>query len=164
MTSVLASRDHVVAAGFSGLYTIAALQASRPSAVPDEPGVYLLLRDSRSPPVFVARSTGGWFKGRDPSVGKDVLQGAWVPSSQVLYIGKAATQTLRKRLAQYFAFGGGRAVGHWGGRYVWHLADAQSLLVAWKVTEASAARATEKDLIAEFAAAHGKRPFANLVG
>jgi len=61
-------------------------------------------------------------------------------------------------------FGQGKAVGHYGGRYIWQLQDAKDLVVCWKVTLDDEPRVVEKQMIEEFKAAHGgKRPFANLV-
>lgn len=58
-------------------------------------------------------------------------------------------------------FGSGEAVGHWGGRYIWQLEDADQLLFCWKAY--ADAEQLEKALIAAFKKCHdGKRPFANL--
>jgi hypothetical protein len=57
-------------------------------------------------------------------------------------------------------------VGHWGGRYIWQLADAAELLVAWReLDDAGTARNDERRLLERFAELHhGQRPFANLTG
>ena len=58
-------------------------------------------------------------------------------------------------------FGSGKNVGHYGGRYIWQLADSDDLVVCWKCVEDS--RRVEAAMIAEFKKNHnGKRPFANL--
>lgn len=80
----------------------------------------------------------------------------------MIYIGKAAV--LRDRLRGYMRFGEGKPAPHWGGRYIWQLADAKSLLVCWKATPDEAPRLVERRLIQEFCAQYGKRPFANLSG
>jgi hypothetical protein len=63
-------------------------------------------------------------------------------------------------------FGDGEPLGHRGGRLIWQLADADTLLVAWHaITWDEAARDFERRLLAAFAEQHdGRRPFANLTG
>ncbi|WP_301372846.1 hypothetical protein [Streptomyces xanthophaeus] len=54
-------------------------------------------------------------------------------------------------------------VGHWGGPYIWQLADSDALLVAWRPTTEEDAGEAEQDLIDEFEELHGGAlPFANL--
>lgn len=109
---------------------------------------------------------GGWFRGKDPNVAEAVLRANWVENASVLYIGKAGdpgkSATLRSRLTQYLKFGDDKAVGHWGGRYIWQLADAQELCVAWKPLPDGEPSVVETALIAAFSAHYGRRPFANL--
>ncbi|MFJ6294711.1 hypothetical protein ACIQJX_15290 [Streptomyces griseoviridis] len=94
----------------------------------------------------------------------DKLGDAWVDGASVVYIGKAAGQYgLNQRLADYRRHGAGLLAGHWGGRYIWQLADSDALLVAWwPMTEDDAGEA-EQDLIDEFKELYGGAlPFANL--
>ena len=72
--------------------------------------------------------------------------------------------TLRKRIGQYIRFGSGEPVGHWGGRYIWQLEDADNLLFCWRaVKESEDAEEFESELIADFNVQYGGfRPFANL--
>lgn len=154
--------------GFTGFRTIAELRATKLSAVPSGIGVYVIVRPVKSRPGFLKESTGGRFKGRDPNVSQEILQRHWVDDAQVVYIGKAGSAngsaTLKSRLRQYLDFGAGRPIGHWGGRFIWHLHDSDELLVAWKETTDEEPRDVEKRLIREFVQSHGARPFANLVG
>ncbi len=82
----------------------------------------------------------------------------------VVYIGKAAGQDgLNQRLADYRRHGTGLLAGHWGGRYVWQLADSDALLVAWRPMNDDDPGEAEQDLIDEFKELHGgSLPFANL--
>lgn len=109
------------AAGFQGFETVASLRGNRLASVPTERGVYLLLRASPLAPRFLAESTGGWFKGLDPSDSIHALKSKWVKGATVVYIGKVGTETgaatLRSRLRQLLDFGSGKAVGHRGGRF-----------------------------------------------
>ena len=58
-------------------------------------------------------------------------------------------------------FGSGNEVGHWGGRLIWQLADADDLIVCWCETEEDS-RDVERNLIEKFTDEFGDRPFANL--
>jgi hypothetical protein len=131
-----ASIDDVRHSGFDGFVTVSALQASKCCEVPKKPGVYLVLRPTVVRPAFLEASIGGFFKGKNPTVALVRLESKWVESAVVLYIGKAGprTATLKSRLWQYVRFGQGQAVSHWGGRYIWQLADSCDLLVCWKIT------------------------------
>ena len=152
-------------AGFTGWRTWAELRASAFEGIPRPDGTYLVYRPSAAPPTFVAIGTGGHFKGRDPNVPLATLQAEWVPGAHTVYLGKG--DKLRTRVKLYARFGAGEPVAHWGGRYIWQLADADELLVAWRPLGAGAAtaRAEEITLLARFAELHdGRRPFANLTG
>jgi len=154
-------------AGFTGFQTVAELQATKCNAIPKERGVYIFVRDTVEPPTFLETSSGGRFKGRNPAVEIPTLQANWVEGAKVVYIGKAGSltgrATLRSRLWQYMRFGMGDPVGHWGGRYIWQLADAATLLVCWKATPTEEPGGIESGLIQEFKRRHnGKCPFANI--
>lgn len=103
-------------------------------------------------------STGGRFKGRDPKVDAASLNARLAFGSPVLYIGKG--DDLRRRIKQLLRFAAGEPVAHWGGRYLWQLADAELLLIAWR-TELEPL-AAEGELLRDFAAQFGSLPFANL--
>ncbi|HEX5243544.1 MAG TPA: hypothetical protein VFW23_09820, partial [Tepidisphaeraceae bacterium] len=63
---------------------------------------------------------------------------------------------------QYLDFGDGRPIGHWGGRYTWHLTNSENLVVCWKLTPGSVPREVEQRMIREFVSTFGVLPFANL--
>ncbi len=152
--------------GFSGFVSIAGLRRSRLAEVPPQPGVYVVLAPTGLTPDFLPTGTGGWFKSKDPNVATDVLARRWIPDAQILNIGKAGggnRSHLRRRLQQYLEFGAGVPLGHWGGRYIWQLKQAEDLEVCWMTIESNP-REFERELIAEFVDVHGVRPFANLRG
>jgi hypothetical protein len=116
----------------------------------------------KTPVAFLGSNPGGRFKGRDPTVRPDALAGKWIAGCEVVYNGKG--DNIQRRLKQYADFGSGRPIGHWGGRYIWELADADRLLVAWMTRGSDETAAMmEVRLIREFKATHGGRlPFANI--
>jgi len=152
------TRPALEKAGFSGFIRFADLSSTRP---PDLEGIYVVYREGDALPTFGQTSVGGWFKGKDPTVEIRKLEEKWVPGAPVVYIGKAGS--LRKRLDQFRRFGGGQAIGHWGGRYLWQCEDVGEYLVAWLPTQVPA-REVEMQMISRFEAIYGRKPFANLSG
>lgn len=155
-------RTDLEALGFAGWRTWEQLRASELADVPSAPGAYLVFRDALTEPIFLDASPAGHFKGRDPTVSLATLADKWVQGARVVYIGKA--NVLRRRLRQYARFGANDPVGHWGGRFIWQLADSDELLVAWHaISWDEVARGYERRLVRRFAELHdGRRPFANL--
>ncbi|MEU9523577.1 hypothetical protein [Streptomyces sp. NPDC048224] len=146
--------------GFGGFVLFRELPDSN---VPTGHGIYVVIRTDTSPPSFLPTSPAGHLKGRDPSVTADKLSNAWVEGATVVYIGKAAGQDgLKQRLGDYRRHGAGTLAGHWGGRYIWQLADSDALLVAWRPMAENEAGEAEQDLIDEFKEVYGALPFANL--
>ncbi|MFT9527259.1 hypothetical protein ACM0AU_22425 [Mycobacteroides abscessus subsp. abscessus] len=150
--------------GFSGWVPFAEL----PDAdVPTGPGVYVVVRPSDDPPVFLDVSPAGHFKAKAPTVPIAELRALWVPGTRIVYIGKASLGStgrrgLRKRLDEYRRFGAGEPIGHSGGRRIWQLADHDALLVGWRVTTDADAPKAETEMIAQFRERYGVRPFANM--
>lgn len=150
--------------GFVGWRTWDHLRTTDFGEIPAHAATYVIYRPSAREPVFLKTNPGGRFKGKDPTVDRTVLEANWVQGAHTVYIGKA--DLAAKRLKQFARFGAGEPIGHWGGRYIWQLADFHHLLVAWHpISWDEAARMYEKRLLAHFAAlADGSRPFANLTG
>lgn len=158
------SRLELEKSGFVGWSTWAALRATTLADVPAGPAVYVVYRPATSRPAFLSVNPGGHFKEKDPTVPVLELQANWVADSPVIYIGKA--DAARRRLTQFARFGAGQKIGHWGGRYIWQLADsAEQLVACHPISWGEQAKTYEKRLFAHFAELHGgARPFANLTG
>ena len=157
-------RPALEAARFAGWRTWQQLRDSDLTDVPAGPATYVVYRPSGDVPVFADANPGGRFKGQDPTIAVETLHANWVPGAHAVYIGKA--DKARRRLKQFARFGAGDPIGHWGGRYIWQLADSDELLVAWHAIDwDEVARAYEKRLLAHFGDLdEGRRPFANLTG
>jgi hypothetical protein len=144
--------------GFIGFKTVSELQATRCDAVPREPGVYVVIRESREAASWLRKSSGGWFKQKDPTVPAATLAVNWVDGTDLLYIGKA--DQLQRRLRQYMDFGAGKPIGHWGGRLIWQVDGSKEFVVAWAVDPEPLRR--EAKLFQTFVDEFGAMPFANL--
>jgi hypothetical protein len=147
--------------GFGGFLTFDELRI-RLSEVPPQGVVYMVLREGSDPASYLEVNPGGRFKGRDPTVGAHVLQGKWIKGCEVVYIGKG--DNIQRRLKQYADFGAGKPIGHWGGRFIWQLADSAKLLVAWMTCASEETAAMmESRLVRRFKGEHdGRLPFANI--
>jgi len=150
---------------FQGFKTVKELKKTGTDIVLNRKGVYLVIFNNKTQPIFLKQSIGGHFKGKDPSVSIEKLEYNWISDEEIVYIGQAggngSNATLRKRLKQYINFGSGKPVGHWGGRYIWQLEKSDDLIIAWKETIQDP-YVVESELIDKFREKHGKRPFANL--
>lgn len=144
--------------GFGGFAVIGELGRPRPLELPEASGVYVVLRPVSSQPEFLATGGGGWWKGNDPTVPVERLEGRWVEGTPTLYIGKA--KSLRERAGELLRFSEGEAVRHWGGRLLWQLGCSQGFLLGWR--EEPDFGVVEADLIDEFVEHFGRLPFANL--
>ena len=155
--------DGICMDGFSEPVAIEELRRTRYIGITESPGIYVIVRVADGRPGFLAASSGGWFKGKDPSYPLEVASESWVEGAHVLYVGMTrARKGLKSRLCQFFDFGSGKAIGHRGGRLLWHLEDSGQLVVRWRTCPASEADAAETAAIACFKAVYdGKRPFAN---
>ena len=154
------TRPGLIADSFQGFVTFAALRADGFAGVPAAGGAYVVLREDTGAPTFLPANPGGRCKGKDPTLPLPKLQERWVAGAHVIYIGKA--NDLRRRLRQYSRFGAGQAVGHWGGRLIWQLAQADQLVVAWReVAAAQPPTQLESSLLNAFCIQYGSLPFAN---
>jgi hypothetical protein len=157
--------DHIKKAGFVGFKTMQELFADS-SEIPTTKGIYLVLNLDNTPTSFLSIGTGGHFKGKNPNVSFAELKANWVDKTLVVYIGKAGSDdssaTLKSRLKQYFCFGQGKNIGHWGGRLIWQIASSHTLVVCWRPLTNEDPRSVETQLIKKFVSQFGRRPFANL--
>ena len=125
--------DNLSEIAAQGFVTVEALQKSNCREVPYMPGVYLVIWPRIQMPKFLKESCGGHFKGKNPTVAVSMLADQWVEGANVIYIGKAGFSTgeatLHKRLRALMKFGLGVPIGHWGGRYIWQIADSEHTAV-----------------------------------
>ena len=157
--------DDIKKAGFTGFKKMSELFIDS-SSIPKIKGVYLVLNPNFKKAEYLQIGTGGHFKGKNPNVTLDELKSNWVDNSLIDYIGKAGSETsnatLHSRLKQYFGFGQGKNIGHWGGRLIWQLKNSADLIVCWKSLPNDDPRTFENQLIRKFVSEFSKRPFANL--
>lgn len=158
----------LVGEGFKGFLPFADVKqqfSQDDGGIPRSPGVYAVLRTSTEAPEFLAKGFGGTHKARKANVSINDLETKWVVGASVLYFGKASQRKngggLWDRISEYAAAGQGRNHGHSGGEYIWQLADARDLLVAWKIVPDGTEAQLERSLILAFRDKYGKIPFAN---
>ena len=156
--------EEIKKAGFIGFKKMSELFIDS-SLISKIKGVYLILNPDKKF-EFLTVGTGGHFKGKNPNVPISELKANLVDNTIVIYIGKAGKNgskaTLQSRLKQYFSFGQGGNVGHWGGRLIWQLKNSKELVVCWKALPTEDPRTIESGLIQQFVSKFSKRPFANL--
>lgn len=152
--------------GFVGFKTISDLKLDITN-IPSKKGIYVVYYDFKIKPTF---NKNGFYepkKGKTAIVPVNVLVESWVDKANVIYIGKAGgtnmKASLQSRLKQYMKFGDKKKVSHWGGRFIWHLDNCNSLLVAWKVLtkKGEEPRIEEGKMIKLFEDRFNKIPFAN---
>jgi hypothetical protein len=159
------SREALESVGFSGWHQFSKLRNHVRDIGPTAGGVYVVYRNSNDAPTWLEKSTGGTWRG-DPSVETNELASNWHPDANIVYIGKANEGQLRNRLRALCSFGEGGRGRHYGGRYIWQLADSSELLVAWRTFDVSEGDPyeIEQEMIADFIDDFQQRPFANLNG
>jgi hypothetical protein len=105
------SRDALAGDGFAGFLRIATLRKIGLSAIPDEPGCYVVLRESNDPPCFLNASPTGRFKGRDPTIPVDELRTPWIDRCHAIYIGQSGSLQSAGRLGSISGLAGPSALG-----------------------------------------------------
>lgn len=132
-------------------------------------GIYIVVYNNIDNPSYLSKGLGGFFKKMNPNVPVETLKHNWVNfkpgDDNIVYIGKAGggntRSILKKRIKAYINFGTGKSSPHWGGRYIWQLANSDNLKICWK--ESGDPINDEKNMLLEFKAKHDNRlPFANL--
>src|SRR5205085_12113439 len=159
------SRAFLEGAGFTGFRTVGQLHADRCEEIPNECGVYAIVRETADAPEFTRSSAPVWRR-MDPGVAVDELEKHWVPNVELVYLGLASGTGVRSKLKQrvkrMLRFGHGKVVAHWGGRFVWQLRDRTALRVAWKPASLEDAARLDAELREQFVRRHGRLPFANV--
>jgi hypothetical protein len=115
----------------------------------------------RKPPCFSPRVAAATSRiGIQPQP-VEALERKWVPEQKSTTSEGAVTCVAGSRTTQ--AFGAGNQIGHWGGRYIWQLADSRQFRMAWKGCSNDQPPADlEATLVARFKQTHGHLPFANI--
>lgn len=149
-------RTGLEAVGLDGFVPLVGL---RSADVPREHGIYVVLRADDA--------EDHRLRAEIPILGRatytvESLATRWIEDSSVVYIGKAAGKNgLRARLRPFST----KSRSHSGGRSIWHLEEADTLLVAWTSTPGDDAAVVEANWIQAFRRSHNdRRPFANLRG
>lgn len=110
--SLMFTQQHLQQVGFEGFAPFVHDLAAR---IPDTPGVYVVLWNGSDEPQVQLKSTGGRFKGREPSVPAHKAEPKLTLPTPTLYIGQT-TKSLRDRIELLRRFGRGSpsAIGEAG--------------------------------------------------
>jgi hypothetical protein len=93
--------------GLSGFVSVGALRADRPQP-PRGSGIYCVLLPEGMQARFLDRSTGGWFRGREPRVNHEILLANLVEGARGLCVGSSDSLAGRLPLLGRFGRGGVR--------------------------------------------------------
>ena len=146
--------------GFKGFESVKKLRKNS-SRIPQDKGVYLVLKPQDMDVKFLETGTGGHFKDKDPNVSIDKLKAKWIEDTLVLYVGRTG-RTLYERINELLRFGQGENIGHWGGRYLWQINHSEELVICWKEMQDEDPEEIWKQLLWDFESVYSKLPFANL--
>lgn len=159
------NRAHLASLGFEGFVRAAALLQDDSEVPSEASGVYAVIRPASFVVRFLAQSPAGRFRDRDPTISKGELAQRWLSVPHVLYFGKARYASrrsgLRQRIRAYLRFGDGHRASHAGGRSIWQLEDAWSLLFCWTVVPRRDPQLVESALLESFLHDFDALPFAN---
>jgi hypothetical protein len=137
--------------------------------VPKKSGIYVIVYEGAGMPKFKSTGTGPrMYRDRFVNISIKKLKNKWVnfngKKDKIVYIGKAGpskNRTLNRRIKEYIKFGSGKEANHYGGRYVWQIAEQGRLAVCWKISKNPGEE--EKMMLKNFKEEHGGRlPFANI--
>lgn len=140
------------------------------SIIDEKCGVYVVVYKKKGIPDFKDLGSGPeiWHN-KKVNVSVEKLGDNWITfkngDEHIIYIGRAGggnTKTnLRKRIRQYILFGLGHQIAHYGGRYIWQIANPRDLEIYWESVDLPVER--ERNLLDQFKKEHNQRlPFANL--
>lgn len=146
--------------GFKGFESVKKLRKNS-SRIPQDKGVYLVLKPQDMDVKFLETGTGGHFKDKDPNVSIDKLKAKRIEDTLVLYVGRTG-RTLYERINELLRFGQGENIGHWGGRYLWQINHSEELVICWKEMQDEDPEEIWKQLLWDFESVYSKLPFANL--
>ena len=162
---MIIEREQLQKYGFEGFKTISELMQCC-KGIPKSMGVYVVLREKDNRPTIMDKRPFNCQEDKYPSYSKAELEKEWIEGTHIVYIGKAGgfgqKTELHKRLSTDIRVGKGKKAAHGGGRSIWQLAEAQELIVCWRVLTDEEPCCVESKMIADFCKKHdGKRPFAN---
>lgn len=150
--------------GFKGFKRVKDLRENS-LFIPQDKGVYLVLKPRDMDVKFLETGTGGHTKG-NPNVSIDKLKAKWIEDTLVLYVGqtgsKSEDRTLYERIDELLRFGQGENIGHWGGRYLWQINHSEELVICWKEMKDEDPEEIKNQLLWDFESEYSKLPFANL--
>lgn len=99
--------------GFQGFKKLVGL---RKSYLPADKGIYVVLRATTAPPVFLPKTASMSIAAKKSNYSIEVLENAWVSGASVVYIGKTeAAGGLAERVHAFAT----KSASHSGGRALW---------------------------------------------
>ncbi len=159
---VLDSRQHLVAYGFQGFTKLCFLQEAFLKQVPEQPGLFAILRKDDADPGFLELPEARALPPSAWRIDTASLRSRWIVDASVLYLGEASQasreHSLRDAIRQLCwpsKHQTSPLTRH--GQLVWYVRGSQEFEAAWCVAPTH----SFDQLLEEFEGAHGAVPFAN---
>lgn len=148
---------------FSKFETIEELYNCKNKNIPNEAGVYVVVKPKDMDLVFINNTTAlNEYNGKNMLYSADILKAKYEKTDKIiLYIGKAggANNRLKQRIRQLVKYGYKEGSNHRGGRAMWQIENNKKLIVGYFVCDKP--EKEKQELLLDYKIRYGEFPVAN---